>query len=104
MNYRKLCLWGASSLAIAAWGAPALAADAPPPAAASGTIEEVVVTAQKRAENIQYVPLSIMAVSAKAMEAKGVQDVTDLVRLVPNLPRSAIGKVLKRELRERYRA
>jgi len=41
-------------------------------------VEEVVVTAQKRAENIQDVPLSIMAVSEKAMEAKGVQNVRGL--------------------------
>jgi iron complex outermembrane receptor protein len=88
MNHRNICLLGASCLALMATGAPAFAAEAAaaaPDAAASGTIEEVVVTAQKRAESIQDVPLSIMAVSAKAMESKGVQDATDLERLVPNL-------------------
>jgi iron complex outermembrane recepter protein len=93
MTYRKLCLWGASSLAIAAWGAPALAADAPvATAAAAGTIEELVVTAQKRAENIQDVPLSITAVSAKAMEAKGIENAQDLVRAVPNLRLDSVGQ------------
>ena len=59
---------------------------------ADATVEEVVVTAQKRAENIQDVPLSIMAVSSKAMEAKGVQDVGDLEKAVPNLRLDAIAQ------------
>ena len=79
MTYRNLCLWGVSSIALAISAAPAFAADQ------SGSVEEVVVTAQKRAENIQNVPLSIMAVSAKTMEARGVEEVADLERIVPNL-------------------
>ncbi|MFL5294797.1 MAG: TonB-dependent receptor [Phenylobacterium sp.] len=92
MSRRNTCLLGVSWLALSALAAPAFAdaaaaAEAAPAAAAepSGTVEEMVVTAQKRAENIQDVPLSIMAVSAKAMEAKGVEDATDLERVVPNL-------------------
>lgn len=54
-------------------------------AADVSAVEEVVVTAQKRAENIQDVPLSIMAVSEKAMEARGIDDVKGLERVVPNL-------------------
>ncbi len=84
MSNRNAWRCGASWMALVAFAAPGLAraADAAPDA---GAVEELVVTAQKRAENIQDVPLSIMAASAKQMEAKGVQAAVDLERMVPNL-------------------
>jgi iron complex outermembrane receptor protein len=91
MKHRNILCWGASWIALAACAAPA-AALADDQTQNAGTVEEVVVTAQKRAENIQDVPLSIMAVSAKAMEAKGVEDATDLERTVPNLRLDAIAQ------------
>src|SRR5262245_702059 len=89
MHTRTAWLLAAVSLAALAAAAPAAAQDG---AGDAGTIEEVVVTAQKRAENIQDVPLSIMAVSEKAMEAKGVDDVRGLERVVPNLSISTIAQ------------
>lgn len=77
MSARTVWLLAASAAVLCA-AQPALAQE-------SGEIEEVVVTAQKRAENIQDVPLSIMAVSEKAMEARGIDSVTGLERAVPNL-------------------
>ncbi|MBL8773084.1 MAG: TonB-dependent receptor [Phenylobacterium sp.] len=56
-------------------------------------VEEVVVTAQKRAENVQDVPISVTAFSGKALEAAGVQDVRDLRRITPNLSLSTSGQV-----------
>ena len=47
-------------------------------------LEEVVVTATKRQENIQNVPVSVAAVSAEKMEKMGLMDVEDLSLLVPN--------------------
>jgi iron complex outermembrane recepter protein len=58
-------------------------------ATAAATIDTIVVTAQKRSENIQTVPLSIAAVSGAVMKAKGVTDVADLQKVVPNLSFSA---------------
>ena len=52
---------------------------------ASAEISEVVVTAQKRTENIQDVPLAIRAVSGAALEDAGIQSVIDLGKLVPAL-------------------
>src|SRR5689334_19107808 len=55
VNQRKLCFLGASALVLAGLAAPAFAAaDAAAPAAApeAAGVEEVVVMAQKRAENI----------------------------------------------------
>lgn len=48
-------------------------------------IEEVVVTAQKRAENVQDVPISVTAFSGQTLEAAGVQDIRDLRRITPSL-------------------
>jgi len=51
--------------------------------AQSGPVEEIVVTAQKRAENIQTVPISIAAVTGTQLEAAGVTNVMDVGHVVP---------------------
>ena len=47
-------------------------------------LEEVVVTAQKRAQSIQEVPISITAFSGDFLEEKGVQTIGDVARMTPN--------------------
>ena len=54
-------------------------------AGAPGEIEEIVVTAQKRIESAQDVPLSVAAFSGDTLERAGVNTVLDLQRLVPNM-------------------
>lgn len=56
-------------------------------AAGAGTLalEEVVVTARKRAESLEDVPISITAFSAEAIEERGIESVYDLAKLTPNL-------------------
>jgi iron complex outermembrane recepter protein len=58
---------------------------APDPNSASQTLGEVVVTAQKRAENVQNVPLSIVAINGRTLAAEGITDVLDLQRSIPDL-------------------
>ena len=54
--------------------------------AAQGTkLEEVVVTAQKRAETLQEVPVTMQAFTGAQLENFGVSQVTDITRLSPNL-------------------
>jgi iron complex outermembrane recepter protein len=48
-------------------------------------LEEVVVTAQKRAEDVQDVPISISAFSGDFMEDSGVDTLQDLSAYTPNL-------------------
>lgn len=48
-------------------------------------LEEVIVTAQKRAESIQDVPISISAFGADKLEAMGIEDIEDIGANVPNL-------------------
>ena len=48
-------------------------------------IEEIVVTAQKREENVQDVAIAITALSAKSLEAKGLTNVTQISDFAPNV-------------------
>jgi iron complex outermembrane recepter protein len=48
-------------------------------------LEEVVVTAQRREENLQRVPISVTAFSAAELDTKVVQNSTELLTMVPNV-------------------
>ena len=78
------------SLAVlaAAMATPALAQNAPQAqaeAAPEGGIAEIVVTAQKRAENVQDVPIAISAFTAGALQERAVTSVAALSNLAPNV-------------------
>ncbi len=47
-------------------------------------IEEIVVTAQKREEGVQEVPIAVTAISNQELERSGIQDVRDLQMLAPS--------------------
>ncbi len=49
-----------------------------------GVLEEVTVSAQKRAENIQDVPISITAFTGDFLEETGIRTVGDVSRITPN--------------------
>ncbi|WP_408591794.1 TonB-dependent receptor [Novosphingobium sp.] len=71
---------------------PALAQDATPAAGADPL--EIIVTAQKRAQNLLDVPLSIQAVSGAQLEERGTKELNDLVESIPgasSVSRSAPG-------------
>ncbi len=51
----------------------------------SGVVEEVIVTANKRQENIQDVPASILVVTDAALERANVRDFDDLVKVAPSV-------------------
>jgi outer membrane receptor protein involved in Fe transport len=74
---------------VVASGVQAQQAVAPPDAAASAPkavmLEQVVVTSQKRKEDVRKVPLSVSVLSGDTMQAHQVGDVTDISREVPNL-------------------
>jgi len=54
-------------------------------AAGEDSLEEIVVTAQKREENLQNVPIAITAFTAAALKDKGVGDIGQLTRFAPNV-------------------
>ena len=56
------------------------------PAQASDTgIADIVVTAQRRSQNLQTVPLSITAVTGDALRARNIPDAVELAKSIPNL-------------------
>lgn len=78
------------TLGMAGLPATRVKAQTPPAGGTSGPassekLEEVVVTAMKRAEDLQSVPLSITALSAVQLEAKGVEQFFDYGTAIPNL-------------------
>jgi iron complex outermembrane receptor protein len=68
----------ATAVLAAVGGQAALAQD-------SGGLEEVVVTAQKRAENMQDVPISIDAIGTEKLEQLNISNFTDYVRMLPSV-------------------
>ena len=52
---------------------------------ASATLEEVVVTAQRREQSIQDVPISVTALSQEQLDAQGVRSVDEVARLTPGI-------------------
>jgi iron complex outermembrane recepter protein len=75
--------WSLSLLAttmLSGVAAPALAQQAAPVG-----LEEVVVTAQKRSENLQDVPISIQAMGTEKLDQLQVSDVTDYVKFLPSV-------------------
>ncbi len=55
------------------------------PAPATGALEEIVVTATRREENISKVPISITALSQDSLDQKGIRDMTEMVRFMPGV-------------------
>ena len=53
--------------------------------AQSSGVEEVLVSAQKRTERIQDVPMAISAISGQALENRKIEGAADLQGAIPNL-------------------
>ena len=66
---------------------------------AQGVLEEIVVTAQKREQNLQEVPIAITALDETAIEHRGLNAIEDLVTQVPTLQFSAFGSLAAVSLR-----
>jgi len=58
---------------------------AQPAQPAQGGVEELTVTAQKRSENLQVVPIAITAISANTAQALGIKDTIDIQVATPGL-------------------
>jgi iron complex outermembrane receptor protein len=80
-NQRMLALLLTSALAApgVSWAADAAATGS------TGTIEEVIVTAQRREESLQKVPVAVTAVTSKEVEKAGVASTDQLQTMVPGL-------------------
>src|SRR6476661_754970 len=66
-------------------GSGAASAQAAPAQTAPADDQEVIVTAQKRSENLQNVPISIQALGAVALQEQNVSNFQDYTRLLPSV-------------------
>ena len=82
---RNTVAQGALALALAVAAQPVLAQDKPADGAAPSDTGEIIVTAQKRAENVQQVPLAVSVLSPNQLQAAGVRQFQDLTKLAPSL-------------------
>lgn len=69
------------------WICPSIvaAAGADNGAANSGALDEIVVTATRREERLQDVPISVTAFSQEKLDSEGLKNIDDLSRLSPGL-------------------
>jgi len=61
-------------------------------------LEEVVVTAQRRSENLQNVPIAVTAITAETLQARGASNMTDMIAAVPSVT-MASGSYLQPRIR-----
>ena len=80
---RALMLAGVSAAVLAAL--PAVAQEAPQATEQASTLDEVVVTARRREERLQDVPVAVTALSSEALENLQASDIGALQGAVPNL-------------------
>ena len=81
---RMRAKWAGMPLAsvVLAGGGLAVAAE---PTETAGQLEEVVVTAQKRVEDVQRVPISLQVLSGENLDQLQVKGFDDLAKFVPSL-------------------
>jgi iron complex outermembrane receptor protein len=91
-KFTSIMLRGASIAALAAFAAPAIAQEQADDANAGG-IADIVVTAQKRAQNLQDVPISVSAFDDKAIQEAGFTNSLSIGDQVPNLEIKTFGGV-----------
>jgi iron complex outermembrane recepter protein len=89
---RNLALCGASTLVLGMLAGPAMAADSGASAASTANaaassgaaaVETIVVTAQKREENINNVGMSIQAATGDRLVKLGINSTEDLAKIIP---------------------
>lgn len=86
MSHRKALLLCAATSAILAWEmVPVGAQDGTSGPAAGGAMDEIIVSARKREESIQEIPVAVTAVTGDALKDAGVVEFTDLTEIAPNL-------------------
>ncbi len=81
---RYAALAGVSTILLVTGGAVQAQESAGQPANDDG-LQEIVVTAQKRAENLQDTPLAVSALTAETLENRRIVDISDISAAAPNL-------------------
>jgi iron complex outermembrane receptor protein len=90
-NVSKAVVLGAGTLAIGMMAGGSLAQESSAQDSGAGRLEEVTVTARKREESLQDIPISLVALTAEQIEAADVYDVRDVARIAPNVTLQTTG-------------
>ncbi|MGA0605469.1 TonB-dependent receptor plug domain-containing protein [Phenylobacterium sp. VNQ135] len=86
----RVRLLGATAFAVVS-AAATMASAQPVPKSDAGVIEELVVTARRRAESVVDVPATATFMGGEELQARAVEDSRDLARTVPGLTVSNTG-------------
>ncbi|WP_242128979.1 TonB-dependent receptor [Sphingobium sp. Sx8-8] len=88
---KRELLQSAAILVAILSAAPALAQDAAPqePQATAGGLQDIVVTARKRAESVQDVPVAVTAISSEMVQR---QDLTSIEKIAARTPNLNVGR------------
>lgn len=87
---KRILLTGSTAI-MTLWTSSARAQEAAPQAGSSNTLGEIVVTAQRRTENLQKVPVAASALDANDLKANAVVRLNDLQNATPALSISDAG-------------
>jgi iron complex outermembrane receptor protein len=87
----KLSYAIAAILGGTAAGSAYAAATADSAATANGEIQEITVTAQRREENIQNVPITIQALTSETIAELNIQNFDDFIKFLPNVTQASNG-------------
>ena len=91
ISYAVAAILGGTSLAAVAQTAPATSSGAAASEPSSDAIAEITVTAQRRTENIQDVPISIQALTASTLQQLNISTFDDYLRYLPNVTSASNG-------------
>ncbi len=84
LSHAIAAILGGSAASIALASAPASDAD-------SGAIQEITVTAQRRTENLQDVPITIQALTGETLKQLNVTTLDDFIKYIPNVTQQSNG-------------
>ena len=90
-NFDRRISVGAASLASMLLAGTSVVAQQAPRHDPSISLEEIVVTAQRREEKLQDVPIAVTALTAKALAASGIDQTRQLQLVTPGLVTYQIG-------------
>lgn len=80
-GYYKIALGVAAALGTLSFAPTAEAQEE----GASGALEEIMVTARRREENLQDVPAAVTAFSSEDLELRGTSDITEIAQSAPSV-------------------
>ena len=85
MRIDRIIIGALAPLAGALLFAPGQVAAQAQSASAAAMLEEIIVTARRREENLMELPLSVQAITSDAMQAQGIYNLQQITDFVPNV-------------------